>query len=85
MEMAAVRAAIRALGGTDGRCHVKMVGGMGCTWYARRNYPEGNISLFFMHSDSWGQYGAGSDDRPALEAFLRGYREIETHVMVKDV
>ena len=82
VEMAAVHAAIRALGTTDGKCYVEMAGCMGDTWYARRNYPGGYISLFFIHSDSWGQYGTGSADRSALDTFRRGYREIETRGVV---
>ena len=49
-------------------------GGMGCTWYIRKRGT--NIEGFFMHSDNWGQYGPGTDDRPSLERFISGYNFI---------
>jgi hypothetical protein len=52
-----------------------MYGGMGCMWYAKRN-NYGKISLFFMHSDCWGQYGPDSDMRPQLKTFLEDYQEV---------
>jgi hypothetical protein len=51
--------------------------GMGCVWYARRKNNFQKIELFFMHSDNWGQYGPTTDDRPKLDKFLEGYRQIE--------
>jgi len=61
---------------TVGKCYTSLYGGMGCMWYAKRDYYDGAISLFFMHSDSWGQYGKNSDDRPKLEAFISGYTQV---------
>lgn len=46
-------------------------GGMGCQWYIRKT--NNTIQGFFMHSDSWGQYGPATDDRPKLDSFINGY------------
>ena len=46
---------------------------MGCCYYAKRACVGGIISLFFMHSDAWGQYGEESNDVPKLREFLNGY------------
>ena len=51
-------------------------GGMGCSWYLRRDNLNLSISGFFMHSDSWGQYGLESDDRPLMNLFISGYEFI---------
>ena len=45
--------------------------GMGCTWFVRNN--SGIKEFYFMHSDSWGQYGEDGSDIPILNAFLEGY------------
>jgi len=50
-------------------------GGMGSTWYVRNNKTK--IEYFFMHSDSWGQYGENSSDIPRLNYFIKGYKEQE--------
>lgn len=34
--------------------------------------------LFFMHGDSWGQYGPTCDNREKLTNFCDGYREYST-------
>jgi hypothetical protein len=46
--------------------------GMGCLFIARHNGTIQNqpIWRFFMHSDSWGQYGAESSDIPRLVRFV---------------
>jgi hypothetical protein len=46
--------------------------GMGCSWYVRNN--NGNLEYYFMHSDSWGQYGDDTSDIPILNAFLENYK-----------
>ncbi len=47
--------------------------GMGCLFYAKReNGGSLNLEIFFMHSDSWGQYGPTTDHRPFLAHFLYG-------------
>ena len=51
-------------------------GGMGCSWYLRRDNLNHSISGFFMHSDSWGQYGPESDDRHLMNQFIAGYEFI---------
>ncbi len=48
--------------------------GMGCTFYIRRNKrSDKQFECFFMHSDSWGQYGEETDDRKYLAEFLYGF------------
>ena len=63
-----------AMKNTTGKIHVIISVEMGCMWYIRRknvlDQPEG----FFMHSDSWGQYGPECDDRPQLNAFIEGFK-----------
>jgi hypothetical protein len=45
--------------------------GMGCHLFVKRNDINSDIEIFFMHSDSWGQYG--QSDVPELNAFINGY------------
>ena len=65
-------------GTTPGKIFTTVYSGQGCEWYAKRNSPNNQISLFFMHGDSWGQYGADCDDRDKLKNFCYGYRHIDT-------
>ena len=46
--------------------------GMGCMFIARHNgtIPNQPIRRFFMHTDSWGQYGEQSSDIPRLVQFV---------------
>lgn len=46
--------------------------GMGCSWYIRNN--NNKIEYFFMHTDSWGQYGEETSDFERLNCFIHGYR-----------
>lgn len=55
---------------TDTKVWTCTFAGMGCSFYARRLSRQSRIEFFFMHSDSWGQYGPGTDDRPLLAQFL---------------
>jgi hypothetical protein len=41
--------------------------------FLRRSKAGNPLEIFFMHHDSWGQYGKELDDRPQLCAFLDGY------------
>ena len=50
--------------------------GMGCMMYVKRDDFKSKPEYFFMHSDSWGQYGVETDDRPKLAKFLEGYKKI---------
>ena len=50
--------------------------GMGCELYIRKNAETYQLEEFFMHSDSWGQYGIESDDTPYLEEFIRDYTKV---------
>ena len=52
--------------------------GQGCVWYVKRRTLGKACQLFFMHGDSWGQYGPQSDDRDKLRAFCYGYRDVDT-------
>jgi len=49
--------------------------GMGCQWYIRKKGNQ-DIEGFFMHQDSWGQYGVASDDTPYLNTFINNYQII---------
>ena len=60
----------------DGKIYMLLYTGMGCMYYAKRNYIGDKISLFFMHSDAWGQYGYESSDIPKLKEFLNGYKPL---------
>ena len=51
--------------------YIDFYAGMGCYWYARNN--NGTLEFFFMHSDSWGQYGEETSDVPRLRAFKENY------------
>ena len=50
--------------------------GMGCQLYIRKNSDTHQLEQFFMHSDSWGQYGIESDDTPYLEEFIENYIKV---------
>jgi hypothetical protein len=53
-------------------------GGLGCCWYIRNN--NNKIEYFFMHSDSWGQYGENTSDLEKLNYFIHGYKlELASH------
>ena len=59
------------------RSYVNVYAGMGCAIYVKK--VDGVYSTFFMHSDSWGQYGPTTDDRPAMNRFLRGCTQVHEH------
>jgi hypothetical protein len=61
---------------TDGKIYTTIYSGQGCAWYAKRNFKSSPIQIFFMHGDSWGQYGPQADDRHKLSAFCTGYKNI---------
>ena len=48
-------------------------GGMGSSIFIRCNKETLKLECFFMHSDSWGQYGSDTSDIPKLNAFICGY------------
>jgi len=64
-------------GNTDGKIYTNIYVGQGCEWYVKRNFKSGLIQVFFMHGDSWGQYGSNTDDRQKLNSFCSGYRNIK--------
>jgi hypothetical protein len=57
----------------EGKIYTTCYGGMGCTWFIRRDSKILPIEGFFMHSDNWGQYGIETDDRPYMNIFIDGY------------
>lgn len=56
------------------RYYVRVYAGMGCEWFLRNN--NGNLEGFFMHTDSWGQYGIQCDERPFIKLFTEDYQYI---------
>ena len=65
-------------GSTPGKIFTTIYSGQGCDWYAKRNDNNKMISLFFMHCDSWGQFGPKTDHRSKLKNFCYGYRDCDT-------
>ena len=57
--------------------YISLYGGMGSTYFIRKNKHTAKLEYFFMHSDSWGQYGEDSSDIPKLNAFLYKYNFID--------
>ena len=70
-------------GSTPGKIFTTVYAGLGCSWFVKRNGIEDKISMFFMHTDSWGQYGSHCDDRDKLRNFCEGYRNIESGEFLK--
>lgn len=68
----------KELGNIPGKVFVEIYAGMGCQWFIKRDSPFANLSIFFMHSDCWGQYGIQCDDRAKLVQFLSGYIHAKT-------
>ena len=66
----------KQMGLNEHKVYTIVYGGMGCTWYVRRANVHSKMELFFMHSDNWGQYGPTTDDRPKLDKFIEGYRQV---------
>lgn len=46
-------------------------GGQGCQNYCRNNH--GTYEYFFLHGDSYGQYGEDTSELPLVNAFTLGY------------
>ena len=53
--------------------YAKKYGGMGSCIFIRCNKKTLKLECFFMHSDSWGQYGEDTSDIPKLNAFIYEY------------
>jgi hypothetical protein len=51
--------------------YTNVYSGMGCTIFIRKNKDK--LEYYFMHSDSWGQYGDDSSDVPILNSFIYKY------------
>jgi len=61
----------------DGKVYFRTYGGMGCQLYLRRLSKIDNFEIFFMHGDSWGQYGLETDERHFLKLFIEDYKFID--------
>uniref|UniRef100_A0A6C0IXM2 RING-type domain-containing protein n=1 Tax=viral metagenome TaxID=1070528 RepID=A0A6C0IXM2_9ZZZZ len=57
--------------------YCKIVAGMGCILFVRKNINTNKFEGFFMHNDSWGQYGPKTDERPFLNDFIKNYQIID--------
>ena len=68
--------ALDNMGETDGKIFTVVPAGMGCEFYVRRDGKDNPIQSFPMSADSWGQYGPMCDDRPALNNFISGYKQV---------
>ena len=62
-----------------GKVYVVIYAGMGCEWYAKRDNIGQPITLFFMHSDSWGQYGEETSHVPKLDEFRKEYQLVKKY------
>lgn len=69
--------ALGILKNIPGKVYCIINAGMGCSWFIRRKGVTAKLQKFFMHSDNYGQYGPGTDDRPKLEVFISGYMLIK--------
>jgi Zinc finger, C3HC4 type (RING finger) len=57
---------------TPGKLLLCTDSGMGCQSFAKRDDINEPIRAFFMHGDSWGQYGPGTSDVESLNDFVNG-------------
>ena len=69
--------AMKEFGKTHGKIFCILIAGMGCMMYVKRNDIDKPLQYFFMHSDSWGQYGEETSEVPVLEKFMEGYKQID--------
>ena len=66
----------------EDKIYTILYGGMGCLWYVKRDSSSSEPKAFFMHGDSWGQYG--TSDVPELTKFLHGYTKVrESEELIK--
>lgn len=70
-----IKEAKKIFGLKQGKIFFCSYAGMGCHLFVKKNDINSNIEIFFMHSDSWGQYG--HSDVPELNAFIYGYELIK--------
>lgn len=63
-----------AFGTNRGKICLCSYAGMGCYLFIRRNDIDAEIEIFFMHSDSWGQYEYSEVGE--LNAFVEDYEPI---------
>jgi hypothetical protein len=57
--------------------------GMGCSLYLKND--NGHLISLFMHSDSWGQYGPETDDRPIKDQFISGFNQVNSSLFTIDM
>ena len=72
----------RYMNNIGGKIYLRIYCGMGCYYFAKRDDIGKPITLFFMHSDMWGQY-PGADDKPKLKKFIDGYVPVDDISSVK--
>ena len=55
--------------------YTHVYGGMGSTWFVRRDL-NGKKQYLIMLTDDWGQYGKENSHMPALKSFIYGYEKM---------
>jgi hypothetical protein len=68
----------KIFGDKTGKIFLCSYAGMGCYFFVKRDDINAEIKVFFMHSDSWGQYG--HSDVGELNDFLRDYIPIYNNI-----
>jgi len=58
---------------TPNKIYTTEYGGMGSTWFLRREDVDSEILGFLMTQDDWGQYGEDTDRRPFMSLFIDEY------------
>lgn len=61
----------------QGKIFTKINAGMGCLWFFKRENNDQKIKGFFLHSDSYGQYG--ENHIPYVNHFTFGYKFIKQY------
>ena len=54
--------------------------GMGCNLYLRFDYNSKSLLGYFMHSDSYGQYGEETNDCGKVTNFVENYKSIGMNI-----
>lgn len=78
MEEGIIEKAKELLNGVTEKSYCIVMVGQGCSFYVRKASPDSLLEAFFMHGDMWGQYGPGCDDRPKIDYFTRGYKNVKS-------
>ena len=56
----------------ESKIYTKSYAGMGCVLFIRRDFIDGDLLGFFLHSDCQGQYGV--NHMPFVDKFIDGYK-----------